>query len=351
MKDYTETLEVVARAADRAVLEQTLNESLRNDALLAQLEARKTGGGMLRHQSPFVQGVLRYGAAVEAAFDTKAGGADHDYIQKMLDEVINGNTKGPARWAKRWSGKYAERLASLPTVWASPGMVARALALPDDTPLPPRESLPFPDGCTIVLAEPITTDGTTLDGVHVESYTEAVAWWPIADGRVCLTSYGTSDYSAETHLDLVGIGTFGREVASVQEGEQTHPAVNTKDAHDLASLGARLMVLLARRPQDPESKDVRIAVVKAEAKDAKRLCKKRGISREVNVLYLQPEKAQTLGTGGGSTPSRHRVRAHWRWQPYGPGRTLRRWTLVAEHERGTGELDTRERVYAAGRAS
>lgn len=96
-------------------------------------------------------------------------------------------------------------------------------------------------------------------------------------------------------------------------------------------------------------RDTSISVVdRAATRPERRRAKRAGMSDsgEVHVIHLRGRSLQSAsGDPTGATVREHVVRGHYRHQPYGPGRRLRRWQWIAAHTRGTGSPDARPRVY------
>jgi hypothetical protein len=69
---------------------------------------------------------------------------------------------------------------------------------------------------------------------------------------------------------------------------------------------------------------------------ARRRAQRLGVSppAAVRVLHLAPTRVGHSGGGGGSRSVRWWVSGHWRSQPYGPQRSLRRPVWIAAHVRG-----------------
>lgn len=251
----------------------------------------------------------------------------------------------PASYAKRVTRVATQRLAEAATVWASPDIVERAQqTAPEDVIVPDRQSLPF-ERAFVTLAEPVATAGEQMWKI------EAISWDVLSDHRMIARTYGRlhdegHPLDGTLQPDMVGLQRFGK--AMVSRDEYVVEGMDAPDTDVHGALTFRIMSLLARQVDDEDAEDVRVAVTDASGdRDAKRAARKAEIKPEVNVIYVADEKSRALKgrSGGTGSTSRHRVRAHWRHQPYGPERSLRRWVLVAEHERGKGDLDDRDRVY------
>lgn len=262
-------------------------------------------------------------------------------------------------WAKKISRGYVEKVKTLPTVWISPSAMAEAAeGRSEHDTMPAREMLPFPEGCFIALAEPMTDEGQFYNKVH------GMLYWPISDERAFLTSLSSHD--PDTPLgedfdpraaaflkgmvtpDMLGTIGYGEKFAIPDEDPVVKTLGDRARSKNQSLLTADILHLLTRQNTKREAS---MAVADASSREAKRAAKKVGLKPEVNVIYLREEKAKVIGgSGEGGHVSRHKVRAHWRWQPYGPGRKLRRWQLIPAHERGSGELDDRPKVYVEGRA-
>lgn len=70
---------------------------------------------------------------------------------------------------------------------------------------------------------------------------------------------------------------------------------------------------------------------------------------DVEVIALPREVHEITDRNPGAREiawaHRWKVRGHWRNQPYGQGRKLRKWRWIAPHEKGHGPMVERERVY------
>ena len=345
MKPYEAAVELHREALDMAVREQIEHRSL--NQFVADYGERMVADPSF--DNPYVVMMLRMLVEVEPRL--AQGGFDSAFMRLFAKEAQT-LLDNPSSYAKRMTRYSLSRLAEAETVWASPEIVERALGVsPEDATVPSRQSLPF-ERAFVMLAEPVEMAGNVLTTV------EAVSWDVMTDDRVLVRTFGrvTSDPDAylygnefaRGHLipDMVGLQQFGSQMTMIAD---TAPDLTVPDTDKHGALTLRIMSLLARVPEDEEAGDVRVAVASAKGdSDAKRAAKKAGIRPEVNVIYVSDEKSRALTgrSGGGSGKvARHRVRAHWRHQAYGPERSLRRWVLVPEHERGNGEVDERDRVY------
>lgn len=97
--------------------------------------------------------------------------------------------------------------------------------------------------------------------------------------------------------------------------------------------------------------DSRVAVVDTGRVERKAMKRARHVDPgTLNVIYLPREKKRLVGEAGDGTVRAHRVRAHWRRQPYGPRDANPRpwrWTRVESHTRGSGPVVDTRNVWRA----
>jgi hypothetical protein len=261
---------------------------------------------------------------------------------------------------------------------------ATAPSYPDDVALRP-DLIPRRYGFC-VFAHPLTGLDAQAEGETV--YMSALAWAPVRLNPTGAPGVGLCwyvRYSSERALAVVeGERRASREVlAEIAEGswvdmwapmgrtdwvfgstvsERYHDAVGptisaaqwesmVEDRRIAASLWA-----LAATPTVVA--DTPLARSRQERRQAER---HRVSLPEVRVLSLRPGSTAVVPAGHRHVEWRHRwvVRAHWRSQAYGPGRTLRRPVLIPAHVKGPADAELKvptETVWRlgdkeAGRAS
>lgn len=248
------------------------------------------------------------------------------------------------------------------TLWVDPDL----LDLPDIDPnavenpgLPAVHQIPFADGAVMLFGKEVEVPHPTRED---ETLTVVGAcWYPVLSmdpgsnepvWKAAMYSFVRDKKTRMLTLDLSSLWTLGSEAAPSQT---THLMKEVDDG--VIDNGANQSVLIAKimrflaMGSDEDMEQTSIAVTDASHdKGAKRAAKKRGVTTDVNVIYLNRNKRKVLRDDTGRKDShgvrRHMVRGFWRRQPYGPKRALRKWVYVAAHERGTkGDLDERPKVY------
>lgn len=121
-----------------------------------------------------------------------------------------------------------------------------------------------------------------------------------------------------------------------------------QQVEDLASLAILYWssVPVAERAQVPHIPEERLAALKPDKQAARQ--KTHSIFQ---VVDLKPpadrfgRTAEERGQGGWKLGVRVRVRGHFRWQPWGEGRKLRRLQWVRAHERGPKDAEKRPELH------
>lgn len=112
---------------------------------------------------------------------------------------------------------------------------------------------------------------------------------------------------------------------------QTDPTLATNDVHwpskVLLPLCLNLVTLMHAKPELVEVQDKKTGTIK---KTGRTTWLPRCVGRHYTRRYVQP--------GSNRSVTLHKRRAHWKHVPHGPGRTLRRYTLIDETWVGTDAI-------------
>ena len=239
------------------------------------------------------------------------------------------------------SGFDAGALESAELFWVSPDTCttvrAAAASFPHDTTLDPQ-FLPAPSGFA-TFGEPFA--GIDADHPNKPVRVDAICWGPVilrsrvsGDQRpgVAITSYQW--FPDVGQLLPLGRGDwlYGRALSAQSFPDDQIPADNLASVVEDRALLATLCSLVAH----PHLIDTTNAPL---ARSAKRRSIRAGIDPDrvrVHSLRLHGEAIGRAQPGGSLHSRTHRwiVRGHWRSQPYGPDRSLRRPTWIAGHVKG-----------------
>lgn len=259
------------------------------------------------------------------------------------DDVVGKSTIAASRIL---AAAEKETLQEAPLVYISPGVLDR---LEDfSTVVPDRYVLPFAEPMLLWFADPIKGDvfsSSEGEATHIPSramlvrpFEKKLLYMAYTTGPDLVATLGqnegTGDYTTLRYIpDVLGEITFGSQAPKKWQ---------------YAQYAARMLNAMAAR-------DVRMLEDETPTRHVRKQAKRAGITAggDVHVIYLPKEKKPGSRVvpddpaGDGSTSKRrHRVRAHWRRQPYGPkGAGQWRWKRVEAHERGKGAMLEGETVY------
>lgn len=238
-------------------------------------------------------------------------------------------------------GFDVDALADAELFWVSPDTCATvraaASSYPGDTTLDPQ-FLPAPAGFA-VFGEPFIGVDAARAGEPVR--VDAICWGPVvlrsrvtgtmAHG-VAITSYQW--FGDAQRLLPLGRGDwlYGRALSAQSFPDDPIDEVGLASVSEDRALLATLCSLVAH-PQLVDTTDA--AVPRAARRRSLRAGFDPGRVR-VRTLRMHGEGPAGDGHGEAGADRSHRwiVRGHWRSQPYGPGRSLRRPTWIASHVKG-----------------
>lgn len=230
-----------------------------------------------------------------------------------------------------------ESLRAAKTYWVSPEMCdmvdAAARTLPGDVQLLP-ELLPAPTGLAFFAGR---IGAETAAGVDVPL--AALHWRvsPMRDGATfeVMTTIAIDAYTPFEEYEFLWMGRCHWDIGGL---------ISQTDGG--GESGARRLLALAALLSSPGVTDVERPTLD---RSTVRRAERSKVEPEVNVIYLRGSSpSQGDGSGEGRYHHRWIVSGHWRSQPYGPGRSLRRPVWVRPHVKGPdgAPMLAGERVWA-----
>jgi hypothetical protein len=246
-----------------------------------------------------------------------------------------------------------------PTVLATPDWLAYVHAMADA--IPPGEEIAFPsledvawawpEGVLLVFDEPFQMEHTiisseALDGsiTPEESHSEQQRCCALAMMGPTPTPMRDPDGTPAGEIVSVPVMWIGENRADLISGHwvpggrmyvQPPSTLISESSRLLLAIGTALGHRLTRLAEAPGSRAERRRVA-------------RGIPGGLRVLSLSTG-ATVRPAGTGSVDWQHRwlVRGHWRLQPYGPQRSLRRPTWIDPYVKGPEDkpLDVRQTIW------
>lgn len=272
-------------------------------------------------------------------------GLPSDFMPKKVDTA-----------AKKIHVGMREIIRAAPLVYVSPGIVANRQK--QSHTVPDIHVLPFAEPMILWLSHAVSLEFepgyTPEEDLRVPSRAMLVVP-DVEDERIFYQSFFDTkellnaamklglEPSNFTHKQFVNAGYFMDIIGTVSCGS------TPGDEHTSAQLVAQMLNSMA-------SRDSRMVEEETEVKQTRKEAKRAGIENpgDVHVIYLPRErkvgsKYVPTDTNPDGTPRRrHRVRAHWRRQPYGPrGAGQWRWKRIESFERGHGAFISDNAVYTA----
>jgi hypothetical protein len=188
------------------------------------------------------------------------------------------------------------------------------------------------------LQRPIVGQDALHPGVTVDL--DAIHWYPLTvEGRDCVSISMWSVTDADPPMPW-GRSDWPHGSDTDQHARLMAPVASASIEEDRRLLAA-LWQLTSQREliQTSEQRPYRAA--------AKRIQRRGYEPAPVRLLSLNPKQQRrsptTTTTGTRNYTHRWYVKPHWRQQPYGPGRSLRKATYIAEQIRGPQDKPIRAR--------
>lgn len=295
----------------------------------------------------------------------------------FTETVRSERSSGPfTRTRDNWE---RETLTDAHLLWVSDDLTAvtadvRQTAPADATLL--REDVPWPSGM-VVFQTPMTGTQAVGDEAGEPMTVNAVTWGPIMlrplpehgippRAGIGISSYSLLDMSAGLLATSAMVKaapgdtimltgkvwlTLGRSDWCWGDRVDDHLPIATEQQRVSFEEDRRLLFTLWRLMEQTEIVESHEV---SRSKKATRKARPGRRDQPVTVLHLRRTRSdagQPVDSSGRRIMVRHMVRPHWVWQPYGPGRSLRKRILRAGHWRGPedGPVRVTERVWSLDR--